>query len=129
MEGPDEDDDYNDRYSDSNGSSSDHSVENNNINNTPQLSVSSRLNPKLTKRNPASSMDKTFGEDEDEDVDIQNDNENNSVEMEYSVDSMTNSSVVPSKKVNPRLHLMHNGQWIPKKVKVILIEIMVLFEN
>jgi hypothetical protein len=88
--------------------------------------MSERLNPKLTKRNLAINL--PLGEEpapaaqETERIATQR----SSSSYGSSATTTTSSSgasgdqpAIPIKIVNPRLHLIHNGKWIPKQVTIL----------
>lgn len=82
--------------------------------------MSDRLNPKLTKRNLATNL--PSGEAEKKDSPTKATSSAGSEGSEYSGtetgSDITDDSFLANqpKVTNPRLHLLHNGTWIPKQV-------------
>lgn len=82
------------------------------MNPNTRLSVS-RLDPKLTKRGvfPQPSYETTISTSRSGFS-----NSDSNVESEYSQESSYSDAPV-LENTNPRLHLLHNGNWIPREVQ------------
>jgi hypothetical protein len=82
--------------------------------------MSERLNPKLTKRNLAINL--PLGEEpapaaqETERIATQRSSSSYGSSATSSSGVSGDQPAIPIKIVNPRLHLIHNGKWIPKQV-------------
>ncbi len=87
--------------------------------------MSVRLNPKLTKRALASSLPlgdsvETGSQASDSSsIPSSRSSATNATDASSSTTSSSSSSgglVIPY--TNPRLHMLHNGKWIPKRVRI-----------
>ena len=79
--------------------------------------MANRLNPKLTRRSvqPQASYDTTITTPRS----IESYTDSNTG-TEYTEESSQYDGGPVLENTNPRLHLLHNGQWVPKKVSRVL---------
>lgn len=84
---------------------------------TGTTTMANRLNPKLTRRSvqPQASYDTTITTPRS----IESYTDSNTG-TEYTEESSQYDGGPVLENTNPRLHLLHNGQWVPKKVSRVL---------